>query len=97
MPRAPPQGGDPLRAPGKIIWTEIDEAPAGAQGRTHVVTAKAGLAGMTRALALDLAPHGITVNCVVPGTIETVRGLGYRVGRSRHGKKGHTTGLSALE
>ena len=47
----------------------------GAQGRTHVVTAKAGLAGMTRALALDLAPHGITVNCVVPGTIETVRGL----------------------
>jgi len=47
----------------------------GAQGRAHVVTAKAGLAGMTRALALDLAPHGITVNCVVPGTIETVRGL----------------------
>jgi 3-oxoacyl-[acyl-carrier protein] reductase len=47
----------------------------GAQGRTHVVTAKAGLAGMTRALALDLAPHGITVNCVVPGTIETVRGM----------------------
>jgi len=30
---------------------------------------------MTRALALDLAPHGITVNCVVPGTIETIRGL----------------------
>jgi 3-oxoacyl-[acyl-carrier protein] reductase len=47
----------------------------GAQARAHVVTAKAGLAGMTRALAIDLAPHGITVNCVVPGTIETVRGL----------------------
>ena len=47
----------------------------GAQGRAHVVTAKAGLAGMTRALAMDLAPHGVTVNCVVPGTIETVRGL----------------------
>ena len=47
----------------------------GARGRAHVVTAKAGLAGMTRALAHDLAPHGITVNCVVPGTIETVRGL----------------------
>ena len=50
-------------------------AHKGAAGRAHVVTAKAGLAGMTRALALDLAPHGITVNCVVPGTIETVRGL----------------------
>ena len=30
---------------------------------------------MTKALALDLAPHQITVNCVVPGTIETLRGL----------------------
>jgi 3-oxoacyl-[acyl-carrier protein] reductase len=38
------------------------------------VTAKAGLAGMTRALALDLAPHGITVNLRRPGTIDTVRG-----------------------
>jgi 3-oxoacyl-[acyl-carrier protein] reductase len=47
----------------------------GASGRAHVVTAKAGLAGMTRALAFDLAPKGITVNCVVPGTIDTVRGL----------------------
>jgi 3-oxoacyl-[acyl-carrier protein] reductase len=47
----------------------------GARGRAHVVAAKAGLAGLTRALAHDLAPHGITVNCVVPGTIETVRGL----------------------
>ena len=47
----------------------------GAQGRAHVVAAKAGLAGLTRALALDLAPQGVTVNCVVPGTIETLRGL----------------------
>jgi 3-oxoacyl-[acyl-carrier protein] reductase len=36
--------------------------------------AKAGLAGLTRALAHDLAPDGITVNCVVPGLIGTVRG-----------------------
>jgi 3-oxoacyl-[acyl-carrier protein] reductase len=47
----------------------------GADGRAHVIAAKAGLAGMTRALAIDLAPHDITVNCVVPGLIETVRGL----------------------
>ncbi|HEX6267777.1 MAG TPA: SDR family oxidoreductase [Burkholderiales bacterium] len=50
-------------------------AHKGAAGRAHVITAKAGIAGLTRALALDLAPHHITVNCVVPGTIETVRGL----------------------
>jgi 3-oxoacyl-[acyl-carrier protein] reductase len=47
----------------------------GAAERAHVITAKAGLAGMTKALALDLAPHKITVNCVVPGTIESQRGL----------------------
>jgi 3-oxoacyl-[acyl-carrier protein] reductase len=47
----------------------------GALHRAHVITAKAGLAGMTKALALDLAPHDITVNCVVPGTIDTQRGL----------------------
>ncbi|HEX7052365.1 MAG TPA: 3-oxoacyl-ACP reductase family protein [Burkholderiales bacterium] len=47
----------------------------GASGRAHVIAGKAGLAGLTKALALDLAPHGITVNCVVPGTIESLRGL----------------------
>ena len=30
---------------------------------------------MTKAVALDLAPHHITVNCVVPGTIDSQRGL----------------------
>jgi 3-oxoacyl-[acyl-carrier protein] reductase len=43
--------------------------------RAHVVTAKAGVAAMTTALALDLAPHGITVNCVSPGLIDTIRDL----------------------
>src|SRR5262245_14643894 len=50
-------------------------AHKGASGRTHVVAAKSGLAGMTRGLALDLAPHNLPVNCVVPGTVDTVRGL----------------------
>lgn len=45
----------------------------GAARRVHVVTAKAGLAGMTRALAHDLSPEGITVNCVAPGMIATDR------------------------
>ena len=46
----------------------------GAAGRPHVVAAKLGLVGLTRALAHDLAPDGITVNCVVPGLIDTQRG-----------------------
>jgi 3-oxoacyl-[acyl-carrier protein] reductase len=47
-------------------------AHTGASLRAHVVTAKAALAGFTRALAHELAPS-ITVNCVAPGLIDTVR------------------------
>jgi 3-oxoacyl-[acyl-carrier protein] reductase len=59
-------------------------AHKGADSRAHVIAAKAGLAGFTRALALDLAPNHITVNCVVPGTIETVRGLPGAPERPQH-------------
>jgi 3-oxoacyl-[acyl-carrier protein] reductase len=45
----------------------------GAARRAHVIAAKAGLVGLTRALAHDLAPHHITVNCVAPGLIDTER------------------------
>ena len=48
-------------------------AHTGAKNRAHVVTAKAGIVGFTRALAHDLADDGITVNCVVPGLIGTPR------------------------
>jgi 3-oxoacyl-[acyl-carrier protein] reductase len=41
----------------------------GASGRAHVSTAKAGLVGLTKALAVEFGGNGITVNCVVPGRI----------------------------
>jgi 3-oxoacyl-[acyl-carrier protein] reductase len=49
-------------------------AHIGATARAHVIAAKSGLVGLTRALAHDLAEFGITANCVVPGMIDTVRG-----------------------
>jgi 3-oxoacyl-[acyl-carrier protein] reductase len=60
---------------GTIVNIGGQTAHKGASERAHVITAKAGLAGLTKALALDLAPHHITVNCVVPGMIESQRGL----------------------
>src|SRR5436305_10768734 len=47
---------------------------AGSSGRIHVNASKAGLEGMTRRLAIRLAPHNITANSDAPGSIGTVRG-----------------------
>jgi 3-oxoacyl-[acyl-carrier protein] reductase len=41
----------------------------GAHDRVHVVTAKAGINGFTRGLAMELSPHRITVNTLVPGML----------------------------
>jgi 3-oxoacyl-[acyl-carrier protein] reductase len=46
---------------------------AGMAERAHVAAAKAGLCGMTGALAVELGPKDITVNCVVPSMIHTDR------------------------
>jgi 3-oxoacyl-[acyl-carrier protein] reductase len=45
----------------------------GASNRAHVITAKAAVVGLTKALAHDLGPSDITVNCVSPGLIDTLR------------------------
>ena len=60
-------------AAGTIVNIGGLSAHTGAKNRAHVVTAKAGIIGFTRALAHDLADDGITVNCVVPGLIGTPR------------------------
>lgn len=63
-------------AAGTIVNVGGLSAHTGASNRAHVITAKAGIVGFTRALANDLAGDGITVNCVVPGLIGTPRPKG---------------------
>ncbi len=58
---------------GTIVNIGGSSAHSGRPHRCHVAAAKAGLAGMTGALASELAPDNITVNCVVPGRIDTGR------------------------
>lgn len=55
---------------GRIV-NITSRAALGKELRTAYAAAKAGLIGMTRTWALELAPHGITVNAVGPGPIET--------------------------
>ena len=55
---------------GRIINIGGATAFTGADAHAHVVAAKAGLSGMTRALAVELGPKGITVNMVSPGLVE---------------------------
>ena len=51
-------------------------AHTGARERAHVCTAKAGLVGLTKALAVEFGDRGITVNCVAPGRIGGPRSAG---------------------
>jgi len=58
---------------GAIINLGGVSAHAAVDNRCAVVASKAGVNGLTRALASELAPHAITVNCVSPGYIATRR------------------------
>jgi 3-oxoacyl-[acyl-carrier protein] reductase len=88
---------------GTIINIGGLSAHTGAAHRVHVVTAKAGLIGLTRGLAHDLAGQGTTVNCVVPGMIDTVRGRSAGGTPSHHatgaplvGRRGQPDEVAAL-
>jgi NAD(P)-dependent dehydrogenase (short-subunit alcohol dehydrogenase family) len=56
---------------GKILLTGSVESVIGLPRNTHYVAAKHGMVGLTRALALELAPKNINVNIVCPGGIDT--------------------------
>ena len=74
-----------LSQAGRIVMVSSLTGPVMAmQGEVAYAAAKAGMVGLTKALALDEAQHGICVNAVAPGWIET---SSQSESESRHGRK----------
>jgi 2-hydroxycyclohexanecarboxyl-CoA dehydrogenase len=56
---------------GRIVNISSSSAQGGQQYMAHYVSSKAGLIGLTKALALEFGPKGITVNTIPPGFVDT--------------------------
>ena len=56
---------------GRMVTISSSSAQSGAARMAHYVASKGGVIALTKALALELAPHGITVNTIPPGMIDT--------------------------
>ncbi len=59
------------RIRGRIVTMSSISGLSGNKGQVNYSASKAGIIGATKALALELAKRGITVNCVAPGVIES--------------------------
>ena len=83
---------------GRIVNISSSSGQTGAQLMSHYASSKAGVIGLTKSLALELGPLGITVNTIPPGSIDTPMSRRGRRGtiprRNAGGRRSHLAGPS---
>ena len=83
--------------PGAIVNVSSHQAQRPVPGCLPYATAKAAIEGMTRALAVEYGPHGIRVNAVAPGSVETERWTEYLDGLAPADRAAVTAEIAALQ
>lgn len=83
--------------PGAIVNVSSHQAQRPVPGCLPYATAKAAIEGLTRSLAVEYGPHGIRVNAVAPGSVETERWTEYLGGLAPADRAAVTDEIAALQ
>lgn len=67
---------------GRIVNTATGLLLYGGAGQSNYVAAKAGVLAFTEALATEMAPYGVTANCIMPSAATRLANIGWRIGRN---------------
>ncbi len=68
---------------GRVVNTATGLLMLGGAGQSNYVAAKAGVMAFTEAIATEMAPYGVTANCIMPSAATRLAKIGWRIGRSR--------------
>jgi NAD(P)-dependent dehydrogenase (short-subunit alcohol dehydrogenase family) len=77
--RAEAKAGRPVS--GRLVTTSTGLLTRNGAGQSNYVAAKAGVAAFTEAIATEMAPYGVTANCILPGARTRLASVGWRMDR----------------
>jgi NAD(P)-dependent dehydrogenase (short-subunit alcohol dehydrogenase family) len=84
--RSEAKAGRPMS--GRLITTSTGLLTRNGAGQSNYVAAKAGVAAFTEAVATEMAPYGVTANCIMPGARTRLASVGWRMDRMEQERTG---------